>query len=65
MLSRYRIAVVAALSLLAGVLVRAGEFDLSGLPKYQPQQKVSGLIRNYGFAFGGLLKIWEDGFRRS
>ncbi len=64
MLSRYRIAVLVALSLLAGILVRAGEFDLSGLPKYQPQQKVSGLIRNYGFAFGGLLKIWEEGFRK-
>ena len=42
----------------------AGEFDLRELPAYQPQQKVSGVIRNYGFAFGGLLKVWEEGFRK-
>jgi phosphate transport system substrate-binding protein len=33
------------------------------LPRYQPEAKVSGVIRNYGFGFGGLLKIWEEGFR--
>ncbi|MBX3749951.1 MAG: substrate-binding domain-containing protein [Opitutaceae bacterium] len=49
--------------LLAGGLF-AGEFDLSGLPAYQPQQPVTGVIRNYGFAFGGLLKVWEEGFRK-
>ncbi|MFI5336164.1 MAG: PstS family phosphate ABC transporter substrate-binding protein [Opitutales bacterium] len=43
---------------------RAGEFDLSGLPPYQPKQQVAGVIRNYGFAFGGVYKIWEEGFRR-
>ncbi len=45
-------------------LGRAAEFDLSGVPAYVPQQQVSGVIRNYGFAFGGLLKVWEEGFRR-
>ncbi len=49
--------------LLAGAAC-AGESDLSDLPVYQPQQKVSGVIRNYGFAFGGLLKVWEEGFRK-
>ena len=34
------------------------------LPGYQPETKVSGVIRNYGFGFGGLLKIWEEGFRK-
>ena len=42
----------------------AGEFDLSGIPAYQPQQQVSGVIRNYGFGFGGLFKPWEEGFRK-
>ena len=45
-------------------LIPAAEFDLSGLPAYAPQQKVSGIIRNYGFAFGGLLKVWEQGFQK-
>ncbi|SDR89820.1 substrate-binding domain-containing protein [Opitutus sp. GAS368] len=42
----------------------AGEFDLSGFPAYAPQQTVSGVIRNYGFGFGGLFRIWEAGFQR-
>ena len=42
----------------------AGEYDLRGIPAYVPQQKVSGVIRNYGFDFGGVYKIWEEGFRR-
>jgi len=55
------------LGLWGGLAVRpahAGEFDLSGLPAYQSQQQVSGVIRNYGFAFGGLLKVWEAGFQK-
>jgi phosphate transport system substrate-binding protein len=39
-------------------------FDPSQLPAYQPQSRVSGVIRNYGFGFGGLLKVWEEGFRK-
>lgn len=42
----------------------ASEFDLSGYPAYQPSQPVFGVIRNHGFAFGGLLKIWEAGFQK-
>jgi len=42
----------------------ATEFDLGGLPPYQPQQRVSGVIRNYGFGFAGLFKVWEAGFRQ-
>lgn len=53
---------LAGLSLAGGLV--AGEFDLRDLPAYQPQQKVTGVIRNYGFAFGGLLKVWEEGFRK-
>lgn len=40
------------------------EFDLSGLSTYQPREQVSGTIRNFGFGLGGLLKDWEDGFRK-
>jgi phosphate transport system substrate-binding protein len=53
--------VIAATSFLP---LQAAEFDLSGLPVYHPRQPVSGVIRNYGFAFGGLLKVWEEGFRK-
>jgi len=38
-------------------------FDLSGLPRYRPEQQVSGTIRNFGFGLGGVLKLWEEGFR--
>ena len=34
------------------------------LPGYVPEQKVSGVIRNYGNAYAGLLKKWEDAFRK-
>lgn len=36
--------------------------DLSSLPPYQPEQQVSGVIRNFGSNFGGLVKAWETGF---
>jgi phosphate transport system substrate-binding protein len=40
------------------------EFNLGQVPKYEPEQQVSGLIRNFGFGMGGVLKLWEDGFAR-
>lgn len=43
----------------------AQDWDLSSLPSYQPRQKVSGVIRNFGSDFGGLLKLWESGFLKS
>jgi phosphate transport system substrate-binding protein len=43
----------------------AEDVDQVGLlPPYRPKQLVSGTIRNFGFGFGGLLKQWEEGFRR-
>ncbi|WP_020575587.1 PstS family phosphate ABC transporter substrate-binding protein [Actinopolymorpha alba] len=42
-------------------------FDLSGLPEYQPEQVVSGTIRQRGvnyIADSGLVDRWEEGFRR-
>lgn len=38
--------------------------DLSGLKPYDPEQRVSGTIRNYGNGFAGVLKKWEEGFRK-
>lgn len=49
---------------LGSATARAQTESPSDLPLYQPEQKVSGLIRNYGFGFGGLLKIWEQGFHQ-
>jgi phosphate transport system substrate-binding protein len=34
------------------------------LPGYQPKQIVTGTIRNFGSNFGGVLKLWEEGFRK-
>lgn len=51
-----------ALLLLLSVAASAQDWDLSNLPLYQPQQKVSGVIRNFGSDFGGLVKAWESGF---
>jgi phosphate transport system substrate-binding protein len=36
----------------------------SSLPPYEPEQIVTGTIRNFGFGLGGVLKLWEDGFQK-
>jgi phosphate transport system substrate-binding protein len=48
--------------LLLGVSAFTQGGDLTSLPAYEPRQKVSGVIRNFGSDFGGLLKVWESGF---
>ncbi len=58
----WSLAVLATLSLISPCA--AAGFDLSALPRYQPQQQVAGTIRNFGFGLGGVLKLWEEGFRR-
>jgi len=45
-------------------IARTGHFNLASLPVYQPEQRVSGTIRSFGFSLGGMMKVWEDGFRR-
>ena len=52
----------AALALVASV--RGADFDLSGLPRYEPAPKVAGTIRNYGNGYAGVLKKWEAAFQR-
>lgn len=42
------------------------KFDLDSLPSYRPQQRVSGVIRQWGvnyIADSGLVDQWESGFR--
>jgi len=48
----------------AGARDAGADRELSGLMPYAPQQKVAGTIRNFGSGFGGLLKLWEEGFRK-
>jgi phosphate transport system substrate-binding protein len=40
------------------------EFNLADLPHYAPDQQVAGTIRNFGFGLGGVLKLWEEDFRK-
>jgi len=45
----------------------ADKFDLSGLPTYEPRQKVSGTLRIWGnnyLADSGLSDVWEAEFRK-
>jgi phosphate transport system substrate-binding protein len=42
------------------------QFDLGGLPRYEPQARISGTIRQWGNNYledSGLIKVWEDAFR--
>src|SRR5262249_12439693 len=34
------------------------------LSPYKPERKVAGTIRSFRSGFGGLLKLWEDGFQK-
>jgi len=36
----------------------------ASLTPYEPQAQVSGTIRNVGFGFGGVLKLWETAFEK-
>jgi phosphate transport system substrate-binding protein len=57
-------AYAAALCCVALPFAAAQDPDLSALPKYQPAQQVSGKIRNFGFGFAGVVKIWEQQFQQ-
>jgi len=56
---------VALLAMISSSAI-AQEIDyLKDLKPYQPEQKVSGVIRNWGNNYiPALMKDWEDGFRR-
>ena len=34
------------------------------LPNYQPEQIIAGTIRHHGFGLGGVLKLWEEDFKK-
>jgi len=38
--------------------------DVTDLPRYQPHGTVSGTIRSFGSNLGGVIKLWEEGFRK-
>lgn len=61
MLRRAGIALAASLFCVAAA---APAQDTARLPDYRPAQQVSGTIRAYGFALGGVLVKWEDAFRK-
>lgn len=45
-------------------LTRGSGFSVADLSAYKPQAKVSGLIRSYGFGFGGILVKWQEDFKK-
>src|SRR6266545_5102894 len=57
-----RLLAASVICVLATTGVCAGVLD--GLPHYQPEQKVSGTIRSFGYSLGGMMPIWEEGFRK-
>jgi phosphate transport system substrate-binding protein len=38
--------------------------EIESLSPYKPEQKVSGVIRIFGSELAGMVKVWEEGFRR-
>jgi phosphate transport system substrate-binding protein len=55
------------MSVRGGKVAYTKKWDLSGLPKYQPKQKVSGTIRMWGSNYitdGFLGAYWEAAFRK-
>jgi phosphate transport system substrate-binding protein len=61
-LMRERLLILPFAVVLAAASLRAQ--DLNDLPHYQPGQKVSGTIRDFGFSLGGMMPVWEEGFRK-
>jgi phosphate transport system substrate-binding protein len=57
----------ASLLTIAAALSRpavADPWNLSALPSYQPHRQVSGVVRMTGTDFSGLVKVWEEEFRK-
>src|SRR5258706_9129828 len=54
------------LSFLATALVAANVAAQSpeSLSPYKPEEKVSGVIRIFGSDLAGMVKLWEEGFRK-
>ena len=54
------------LSFLATALIAVNVTAQSpeSLPKYEPGEKVAGVIRIFGSDLSGMVKLWEEGFRK-
>jgi phosphate transport system substrate-binding protein len=59
---RFLFVLVVGLALCEGCY--AQDALLEDLQQYVPEQLVSGVIRNSGSSLNGLMKLWEDGFRK-
>ena len=56
---------LALAALAAPVTAAASAQDPSSLPEYEPQQKVTGVLRCWGSQqLAGVLRDWEEGFRK-
>ena len=55
---------ILALALAFAAGARAGEWDLTSLPRYQAGQQVSGTIRMGGASMAGLIVKWEVAFQK-
>jgi phosphate transport system substrate-binding protein len=51
-------------SLLGQAPIQPPASSLDNIPSYVPAQQVTGIIRNNGSAFAGLLAAWERGFKK-
>jgi phosphate transport system substrate-binding protein len=64
-MTRLSLSVVVATLLVAGVArAQTASPGRDDPPPYEPGQKVSGTIRNFGSGFAGLMKEWEQGFQK-
>ncbi len=52
------------LAVLGLATVSAHPQNLESLPPYKPDQKITGTVRLFGTPLAGLVKVWEDGFRK-
>lgn len=56
---RATVGLACAIGLLACLPARAED-----LRPYKPESLVHGVIRDFGFSLGGIMPIWEEGFRK-
>lgn len=54
----------ACIAMAAASATAADKVVIDDLASYKPQQKVSGVIRSYGFGLGGVLEKWQAEFKK-
>src|SRR5260370_15706549 len=50
--------------ILAGCVLVGGSAAPGDVPSYEPSQRVAGMIRDLGGGVAGMMKAWEEGFRK-